>query len=55
MYRKKWLRAKIFASGKPALNVHGEYSKYEAIREYKALKAATQSKENLFINGVKFT
>ena len=26
----------------------------EAIREYKALKAATQSKENFFINGAKF-
>ena len=25
------------------LNVHGEYSKYEAIREYKALKAVIQS------------
>ena len=37
------------------LDVHGEYSKYEAIREYKALKAATQSKENFFINGAKFT
>ena len=37
------------------LNVHGEYSKYEAIREYKARKAATQSKENFFINGAKFT
>ena len=29
------------------LNVHGEYHKYETIREYKALKAVVQSKENL--------
>ena len=27
------------------LNVHGEYSKYEAIREYKALKAVIQSRD----------
>ena len=32
------------------LNVHGECSKYEAIREYKAYKA-----EIFFINGAKFT
>ena len=27
------------------LNVHGEYSKYETIREYKALKAGIQSRD----------
>ena len=27
------------------LNVHGEYSKYEAIREYKALKAVVQNRD----------
>ena len=27
------------------LNVHGEYSKYETIREYKALKAVIQSRD----------
>ena len=36
------------------LNVHGEYSKYETIREYKALKAVIQSRD-FFINGAKFT
>ena len=30
------------------LNVHEEFNKYEAIREYQALKAVIQSKENFF-------